>query len=74
MNRADTIRRRLGWRAGIANPIGDKPKGMHWRSYYQLLTEYNKFACASWGATAHRLGLVHRRLDGIGDALSCVAK
>lgn len=65
MRRADTIRRRLGWRAGIANPIGEKPKGMHWRTYYQLLTEYSKFASASWEGTARRLGLINRRLDDL---------
>jgi hypothetical protein len=23
----------LGWGAGIANPEGGKPKGMHWRTF-----------------------------------------
>jgi hypothetical protein len=36
MRRADTIRRRLGWGAGIANPEGGKPKGMHWRTFERL--------------------------------------
>jgi len=66
MNRADTIRRRLGWRAGIAYPIGDKPKGMYWRTYSRLLTEYSKFASASWVGVAERLGLINRRLGGLG--------
>jgi hypothetical protein len=34
--RADTIRRRLGWEAGILNGEGDKPKGMHWRTFERL--------------------------------------
>ena len=66
MNRADTIRRRLGWGAGIANPIGDKPKGMHWRTFERLLTDYHAFALASWEGTAQRLGLMNRRLDKLG--------
>ena len=42
--RADTIRRRLGWQAGIFNPPGTKPKGMHWRNFERLLEEYDKHA------------------------------
>ena len=62
MRRADTIRRRLGWRPGIANPTGWKPKGMHWRTYLRFLEEYNAFAQASWSGIAEQLGLVSRRL------------
>lgn len=70
MRRADKIRVRLGWRAGIANPIGSKPKGMHWRTYLRLMNEYNTFANVSWAGTAERLGLLHRRLDDLELALS----
>ena len=66
MRRADTIRRRLGWEAGIANPEGGKPKGMHWRTYQRLITEYAAFANASWAGMAERLGLINRRLLGAG--------
>jgi hypothetical protein len=66
MRRADTIRRRLGWGAGIANPEGGKPKGMQWRTYKRLKAEYAAFASASWAGMAERLGLMNRRLDGLG--------
>ena len=66
VRRADTIRRRLGWGAGIANPIGDKPKGMHKRTYLRLLNEYNNFAKDAWEGVAERLGLINRRLEGLG--------
>ena len=65
MRRADTIRQRLGWGAGIANPIGNKPKGMHWRTFERLLRDYNRHAMASWEGAAKRLGLLNRRLDGL---------
>lgn len=68
--RADNIRRRLGWCAGIANPVGGKPKGMHWRTYLRLMTEYNDFANASWAGMAERLGLMNRRLAGIAENLN----
>ena len=66
MRRADTIRRRFGWGAGIANPPGEKPKGMRWRTYTRLLRQYHAFASASWEGTAKRLGLLRRRIDGLG--------
>jgi len=74
MRRADTIRRRLGWKVGIANPIGAKPKGMHWRTFHRLLTEYHAFALASWEGTAQRLGLLNRRLDNLGLATESVSQ
>ena len=42
--RADAIRRKLGWKPGIANPEGYKPKGMHWRTFYRLRDEYRHHA------------------------------
>ncbi len=62
MRRADTIRRRLGWEAGIANPEGGKPKGMHWRTFERLKTEHDAFAHTSWIGLAERLGLMNRRI------------
>ena len=56
IRRADAIRSRLGWKTGIANPIGDKPKGMHWRTYYRLLTEYSAFTHTSVVGIALLLG------------------
>jgi hypothetical protein len=66
MRRADTIRRRLGWKVGIANPKGDKPKGMHWSTFERLKAEHDAFANASWAGLAERLGLMNRRLVGLG--------
>lgn len=66
MRRADSIRRRLGWEAGIANPEGGKPKGMHWRTFERLKAEYAAFANASWAGMAERLGLINRRLIDLG--------
>ena len=64
MRRADTIRRRLGWGAGIANPAGGKPKGMHWRTFERMRAEHDAFANASWAGMAERLGILNRRLLG----------
>jgi len=61
LRRADTIRRRLGWGAGIAKPKGDKPKGMHWRTYQRLVAEHDRFANASWTGMAEWLRLLKKR-------------
>ena len=68
--RADTIRRRLGWGAGIANPEGGKPKGMHWRTFVRLKAEYSAYANTAWAGMAERLGLLNRRLPGLRDDLN----
>lgn len=40
----DKIRKRLSWPAGFLNGIGDKPKGMRWRTYYALFAKHQFFA------------------------------
>lgn len=69
LRRADNIRERLGWQAGIANPHGGKPKSMHWRTFERLTAEHDAFVGVSLAGTAARLGLIERLLDGVGAAL-----
>lgn len=66
MRRADKIRQRLGWEPGIANPEGDKPKGMHWRTFETLTARHDAFAHASWMGMAARLGIMEARLSKLG--------
>lgn len=58
--RADTIRRRLGWKPGILNGEGDKPRGMHWRTFYRLRAEHNALVNASLTGMVKRLGWRNR--------------
>ena len=69
MRRADTIRRRLGWDAGIANLKGSKPKGMHWRTFERLNARHDAFAEASFIGMAAKLGIVNQRLLAVQDSL-----
>jgi hypothetical protein len=39
---------------------------MHWRTFERLKTEHDAFANASWAGMAERLGLMNRRLAGLG--------
>jgi hypothetical protein len=52
--RADRIRDRLGWEPGILNGEGDKPKGMHWRTFERLHAEHNEFVNASLAGMMQR--------------------
>lgn len=63
--RADKIRERLKWDAGILNGNGWKPKGMHWRTFERLQAEHDAFVSASLAGMAKRLGLFENRLEAM---------
>ena len=63
--RADAIRRRLGWDAGILNGNGLKPKGMHWRTFDRLEREHDAHVNAALTSMAAKLGLLQGRLGEI---------
>ena len=45
--RAETVRRRLGWAAGLLSFSGGKPKGMHWRTYWRLQVQHDETVCTA---------------------------
>ena len=63
--RAERIRKRLGWPAGILNGPGGKPKGMHWKTYDKLLAAHGAFVGTSLAGIAKKLGLLRGRLEDI---------
>jgi len=66
--RADRIRERLGWEAGILNGEGDRPKGMHWRTFERLHAEHNDFVNASLAGMMRKFeGLAAQFDDLLGD-------
>lgn len=58
IRRADAIRDRLGWEAGILNPDGWKPKGMHWKTFWRLQGEHDRHRSAGLEDVARQLGIV----------------
>lgn len=42
--RINKIRQRLGWTPGYLNGHEWKPKGMHWKTYHQLVQQHDKCA------------------------------
>ena len=61
--RADRIRDRLGWEAGILNDEGEKPKGMHWRTFHRLYAEHDNLVNASLRGMMRKLGKLGVGLD-----------
>ena len=50
-SRADAIRQRLKWQSGIAYGNQGRPKGMHFTTYYRLVTEHDRIVQRICGAT-----------------------
>lgn len=55
IRRAEAIRARLGWGAGIANPRGCKPKGMHWKTYKRLCAGHEHVVGAALDGAVSKL-------------------
>ncbi len=62
--RAGSIRRRLGWDAGILNTNGPKPKGMHRRTFERLQAKHDAHAMAAQAGIAAKLESLRARLEG----------
>lgn len=63
--RANTLRDRLGWVPGILNDAGSKPKGMRWRTYWQLRAQYEAHVSRSLAGMAETLKLLDSRLSDV---------
>ena len=60
--KADKLRKRLGWEAGILNGEGGKPKGMHWKTYYWLKAEHDQLILISFHDMGRKFGFLHKLL------------
>jgi hypothetical protein len=63
-SRADKLRKRLDWEAGILNGNGSKPKGMHWATYQRLKSRHDGLVQVSLNDMGRKLGLVNKLLEG----------
>ena len=62
--RADKLRKRLGWEAGILNGAGGKPKGMHWKTFLQLKSHHDALVQISLQDMARQFGFLQKLVDG----------
>ena len=61
IRRAGKIRARLGWDGGILYPPGDKPKGMHWQTFWKLHHAHAIHAMATMNAILPTIELANER-------------
>ena len=62
--RADKLRKRMGWEAGILNGDGGKPKGMHWKTYQRHKAHHDALVQVSLHDMGRKLGFLHQLLEG----------
>ena len=58
--RADKIRKRLGWEAGILNGSGCRPKGMHKSTYQRLKQRHDALVHISMLDIGRKIGFIPR--------------
>jgi hypothetical protein len=61
--RADKLRKRMGWDAGILNGDGSKPKGMHWKTYQRLKSSHDALVQVSLHDIGRKFGFLHKFLE-----------
>ena len=61
--KADKLRKRLGWVAGILNGSGGKPKGMHWQTYKRIKSHHDALVQVSLGDFGRKFGFLHEMLE-----------
>lgn len=62
--RADKLRKRLGWEAGILNGPGGKPKGMHWETFLRLKSQHDALVQITLQDMARQFGFLQKLMDG----------
>jgi hypothetical protein len=62
--KADKLRKRLGWEAGILNRDGEKPKGMHLKTYQRLKNHHDALVQVSLHDIGRKLGFLQKLLSG----------
>ena len=60
--KANKLRKRLGWPAGIAHGDGGKPKGMHWETFWRLKSRHDALVQVSLYDISRKLGFLHKFL------------
>lgn len=61
--KADRLRERLGWEAGILNGRGSKPKWMRWRTFWRLFAAHNQLESLSLSAMVAAHGILYRSVS-----------
>lgn len=68
--RANKIRSKLEWEQGVFNPIGWKPKGMHWKTFIRLMNQYHAKSHQVWLGMAARMKIVDSKFSAMEQELN----
>jgi hypothetical protein len=63
--RANNLRAKMGWVKGVIYGAGDKPKGMHWKTYWRLRASHDAHVMQALGGSAARMNKAMARLHRI---------
>jgi len=63
-NKADKLRDKLKWEAGILNGNGDKPKGMHWATFERLQARHDALVNQSFAGIIAKFGPLREMTRG----------
>lgn len=74
LRRANRLRQALGWVPGIAHDDGNKPKGMHWKTYNRGRMAYYAQSARAFAAMGASLGLAEGRLVNLAGRLDQLAR
>jgi hypothetical protein len=63
-SKADKLRDRLQWEAGILNGNGRKPKGMHWATFERLQARHDALVNQSFAGIMAKFGPLRELMEG----------
>lgn len=66
---AEKIRAKLDWQPGIINYPGNKPKGMHWKTYLRLMAEYRDYANQALLGMTAKMEIMTNRVSALCDRM-----
>ncbi len=72
--RAHRLQRAMGWPAGLFAEPGEKPRGMHWRTYWRIRAELAALIGESTEHAQDRLKMANRALARLQDNIAIVGR
>ena len=63
--RANKLRARLGWVPGVIHGAGDKPKGMHWQTFWRMRASHDAHAMQALGGMTAQMDKAMARLHRV---------
>ena len=65
--RANKLREKLGGTAGLINPLPDRPKGMHWNTYMETISQIRELESLQISTGYTEMAAARKRLSRLSD-------